>query len=266
LRPFPQFSGLTLKSPPWGNSTYHALNLKMEKRYSNGLNFLANYTWSKFIDDVQGNADLNTNTGAGYTHLELRRLDKSISDNDIRHRFISSAVYELPVGRDKRWNIPNSTLNAIVGGWGLGVIAEIRSGAPWGVVEQTNRSNTFSQAQRPTLLRDPSIHADRSRSAMLAQYFDTSAFLDPGVGVFGNSPRNVAYGPRVVGIDMSAHKRWSLTERFGLQFRGDFYNLPNHPNFANPNGQRGRSDFGRIVSILNGSTGRQIQLSLRLEF
>jgi hypothetical protein len=255
-----------LKSPPWGNSTYHSLNLKVEKRYSNGLNFLANYTWSKFIDDVQGNADLNTNTGAGYTHVELRRLDKAISDNDIPHRFVASAVYELPVGRNKKWNISNAALEAIAGGWGFGIITELRHGAPWGVVEQTNHSNTFSQAQRPTLLRDPTIGGDRSTAAMLAQFFDTSAFVDPGVGIFGNSPKNVGYGPGVIGIDASIHKRWSLTERFGLQFRGDFYNMPNHPNFANPNGLRGRSDFGQISSVLNGSTGRLIQLSLRLEF
>ena len=265
-RPFPQFNNVTLKSPPWGNSTYHSLNVKLEKRYSNGLNFLANYTWSKFIDDVQGNADLSTNAGAGYTHIELRRLDKAISDNDIRHRVIVSGVYEIPVGRDKHLRIGNSFLNAIAGDWGLGVIAEMRAGSPWGVVEQTDHSNTFAQAQRPNLLRDPTIHGDRSRAAMLTQYFDTSAFADPGTGVFGNAPRNVAYGPGAVNLDLSVHKRWALSERLGLQFRSDFYNLPNHPNFANPVGVRGRSDFGRIVSTLGGSTGREIQLSLRLEF
>ena len=76
---------------------------------------------------------------------------------------------------------------------------------------------------------------------------DTPVFIDPGVGVFGDAPRNVAHGPHVVNIDLSIHKGWKLTERFGLQFRGDFYNLPNHPNFA-------------------GSTGRQTQLSMRVEF
>ena len=266
LRPFPQFNNVTLKSPPWGNSTYHALNLKVEKRYSNGLNFLANYTWSKFIDDVQGNADLHTITGAGYTHPALRRLDKSISNNDIPHRFIASAVYELPVGRDRHWKISNGLLNAIAGNWGTGVIAEIRSGTPWGVVEQTNHSNTFAAAQRPTLLRDPTLDGSRSTAAMLAQYFDTSAFVDPGVGVFGDAARNIGHGPGVVNVDLSIHKGWKLTERFGLQFRGDFYNLPNHANFAEPNGQRGRSDFGQITTILTGSTGRQTQLSMRLEF
>jgi hypothetical protein len=215
---------------------------------------------------VQGNADLHTITGAGYTHPALRRLDKSFSNNDIPHRFIASAVYELPVGRDRHWKISNGLLNAVAGNWGTGVIAEVRSGTPWGVVEQTNHSNTFAAAQRPTLLRDPGISGGRSTAAMLAEYFDTSAFIDPGVGVFGDAARNVGHGPRVVNVDLSIHKGWKLTERFGLQFRGDFYNLPNHANFADPNGQRGRSDFGQITTILTGSTGRQTQLSMRLEF
>jgi len=265
-RAFPQFNNVMLKSPPWGNSTYHSLNVKAEKRYSNGLNFLANYTWSKFIDDVQGNADLFTITGAGYTLPALRRFDKSISNNDVPQRFIASAVYELPFGRSKRWNIANPALNAIAGGWGLGVITELRSGAAWGVIEQTNHSNTFSAAQRPTLLRDPALDSGRAKSAVLAQYFDTAAFADPGLGVFGDAPRNVGHGLGVKNVDLSVHKRWALTESLGLQFRGDFFNLPNHANFASPNGLRGRADFGRVSSILTGSSGRLLQLSMRLEF
>ena len=79
---------------------------------------MANYTWSKFIDDVQRNADLTTNARALYTHIESRRPDKAISDNDIRHRVIVSGVYEIPVGGDKRFRIGNSVLNAIAGDWG----------------------------------------------------------------------------------------------------------------------------------------------------
>ena len=72
-RPFPHFNNVTQLLPPWGNSTYHALNVKMEKRYSNGLNFLANYTWSKFLDDIEANNEVAGGEGNGYTHIELRR-------------------------------------------------------------------------------------------------------------------------------------------------------------------------------------------------
>jgi len=267
LRPFPQFGNVTLKSPPWGNSTYHSMNLKLEKRYSGGLNFIMNYTWSKFIDDVQGNAEANGGSGgAGYTHIALRRLDKAYSGNDVPHRFIASAVYDLPFGGGRRWKIGNPVLRAIAGDWGIGVIGELRSGLPWGVTEQTNTTNTFSASQRPNLLRDPVLGDFPNRTAMLNQYFDTTAFAVPAVGLFGNAARNIGHGPGFAGIDASVHKQWPITEKLRFQLRGDFYNLPNKAIFANPNGVQGRGDFGKITSTLASSNGRLIQLSGRIEF
>lgn len=267
LRPFPQFNDVTLLYPPWGNSTYHALTAKFEKRYSSGLNFLVNYTWSKFIDDVQAESELaNQEDYPGYTHIELRALDKALSGNDVRHRMMSSFVYELPVGRGRRFSLSNGFLNYALGGWGLGGIVEFRSGAPFGVTEQTDRSNTFSHSQRPNLLRNPSLPSDRRRSEYLNEYFDIGAFQDPGVGVFGNAPRTICCGPGFTGVDMSAYKWFPLAERYKLEFRADAYNAINRANFGMPGTVRGRGDFGKISSILSGSTGRQIQLSLRFEF
>ena len=263
-RPFPHFNNVTLLSPPWGNSTYHALNVKMEKRYSNGLNFLANYTWSKFLDDVEANNEVAGGEGNGYTHMELRALDKSYSGNDLRHRLIASSVYEIPVGKGRRLAIANPVANAIVGGWAIGAVAEFRSGAPWGSIELTNTTNTFSASQRPNLSCSPILDGGRSRNDFINQYFNTSCFSAPGTGNFGNAARNLGFGPGYVGIDASVTKRWALTERYGLQFRSDFYNVPNRPNFGAPASVRGRGDFGRVNSTIG--TGRQIQLSLRFEF
>ncbi len=263
-RPFPHFNNVTLLSPPWGNSTYHALNVKMEKRYSNGLNFLANYTWSKFLDDVEANNEVAGGEGNGYTHMELRALDKSYSGNDLRHRLIASSVYEIPVGKGRRLAIANPVANAIVGGWAIGAVAEFRTGAPWGSIELTNTTNTFSASQRPNLSCSPILESGRSRNEFINQYFNTSCFSAPGTGNFGNAARNLGFGPGYVGIDASVTKRWTLTERYGLQFRSDFYNVPNRANFGAPASVRGRGDFGRVNSTIG--TGRQIQLSLRFEF
>lgn len=263
-RPFPHFNNVTLLSPPWGNSTFHALNAKVEKRYSNGLNFLANYTWSKFLDDVEAGNELAGGEGNGYTHIERRALDKSYSGNDLRHRLIASSVYELPIGKGKSLNVENAVANAIVGGWSIGAIAELRSGAPWGAVELTNTSNTFAGGQRPNLTCDPTLDSGRTRQQYLAQYFDTSCFSAPGTGNFGNAARNLGFGPGFIGIDASVTKRWAFKERYSLQFRTDIYNAPNRPNFSVPAAVRGRGDFGRVNSTIG--TGRQIQLSLRLEF
>jgi hypothetical protein len=253
-----------LVSPPWGNSTYHALNLKTEKRYSGGLNFLMNYTWSKFLDDVEANGELAGGEGNGYTHIERRRADKSYAGNDVRHRLIASSVYELPVGKNRKVNIENPFVNSVIGGWSVGVIGELRGGAPWGAIEQTNLTNTFSASNRPNLRCDPVLDAGRSRAEMIAAYFDTSCFTAPAAGEFGNAARNIGFGPGFIGVDASLTKRWEITERWRFQFRGDFLNLPNRANFNVPNAVRGRGDFGRVTSTVG--TGRQIQLSVRLEF
>ena len=266
MRPYPHFLSISKVSPPWGNSTYHSLNLKAQKRYSNGLNFLMNFTWSKFLDDVEGGNELAGSAGNGYTHIELRKLDKSYSGSDIRLRYVASSVYELPFGKGRRWEIRNRLANAIAGGWGVSAILELRTGPPWGAIEQTNLTNAYSASQRPNLLRDPTIDTGRTRGEMLLRFFDTSAFQAPGAGIFGNAPRSVGPGPGYAGIDTSLHKRFAIGERIGLQFRGDFYNLPNMPNFANPNATRGGAGFGRIAAISPGTNGRLIQLGMRLEF
>ena len=266
-RPFPQFSNVMQISPAWGNSTYHGLNFKAEKRYSSGLNLLANFTWSKFIDDVSANSEIGGADGnVSYAHIALRKLDKALSGNNIGRRLVASVVYDLPWGSGRKFALKNPFVNGVLGGWGLGLISEIRDGAPYGAVENTNVSNTFSASQRPNLLGPPSQPSGWRGNVLAIPYFDTAQFQAPGAGVFGNEPRTICCGPGFLGIDMSAHKNWQLTERFNLQFRGDFYNLPNRPEFANPNLKRGLTNFGLVTGIVVGSNARLAQISMRLEF
>ncbi len=264
LRLFPQYGNVTSISPAWGNSTYHALNVKVEKRFSHGLNMLGNYTWAKFLDDVEGSDELGGGSGNGYQHIDARGLNKSNSGADIRHRLAYSSLYELPIGKGRRWEIGNPVLDRILGGWTVGGILEARTGAPYGVVENTNRLNTFSESQRPNLLRNPNLSGDRSRDEKIRQFFDTSAFQAPGDGVLGNAARTNGPGPGFFGVDASIHKLFRITERFGLTFRTDVVNLPNVPNFASPSQSRGDANFGKIASTLGSATAREIQLSLRL--
>ena len=266
LRPFPQYGEVTQVSPDWGNSTYHAGNLKVEKRYSGGFNMLLNYTWAKYLDDIEGGSELAETQGNRYQHPELRYLDKSYSGADIRHRLAASAVYELPFGRGRRWDIENPVLDAIAGGWGLGIITEFRTGSPYAVVENTNRSNTFSPTQRSNILGDPEELPTWRDNVKAETFFDPNLFAFPGQGIFGTAPSSICCGPGVASVDASVHKWFSFTETLRLQFRGDFYNLPNHPIFANPEERRGRGGFGQISSTLTGTGGRVTQLSLRLEF
>lgn len=265
-RPFPQFGNITRISPNWGNSTYHSSNVKVEKRYSNGLNFLGNYTWAKFLDDVETGTQLGGQAGSGYQHIEARRLNKGPSGADIRHRVAFSSVYELPFGKGRRFDMKNRVVEFVGGGWGLGGILELRTGVPWGVVEQTNRLNTFSDSQRPNLVRDPTLDGGRVRADFIRQWFDTTAFLAPGDGVMGTAARISGYGPGLVQVDLSVHKRFSVSERTGVVFRAEFFNLPNRPNFAQPASTRGAGNFGTINDIVGASSAREIQLGLRFEF
>ena len=264
LRPFPQYSDVTVLSPSLGNSSYHAGTLKLERRYAQGMSLLANYTWAKFLDDISGQSELGSILQTGYTHIELRNLDRSLSGNHITHRMIASFVYDLPFGKGRRFGISGRALEALAGGWTLAPIWEMRAGPTYSVVEQTNRSNTFSHSQRPNLLGNPALDGSRPRSDQIASWFNTAVFQAPGVGIFGNAPRSVCCGPGFFGIDLSAQKRFSIGERMGLQFRADLFNLPNRPNFGVPAALRGRADFGRISSVVG--TARQTQLGLRLEF
>jgi hypothetical protein len=263
-RTFPQFGNVTSISPSWGNSTYHSLNVKFEKRFSHGLNMLGNYTWSKFIDDVEGSSELGGGSGSGYQHIQLRALDKGMSGSDIRRRLAYSSLYELPVGKGRRWTISNKALDHVVGGWSIGGILEARTGPPYGVTESTNRLNAFSESQRPNLLYNPNLPGNRSRDEKIRQFFDTAAFQAPGDGVVGNAARTNGPGPGFFGLDVSIHKLFQLTERFSLTFRTDVVNLPNVPVFAPPNQSRGDGSFGKIGSTLEGATAREVQLSLRL--
>src|SRR5262249_16007489 len=125
-RPFPQFSDVTVITQPYGNSNYHALNIKLDKRYSKGLHFQTNYTFARGIDDVESRGELGGNPGNAGANAYNRLADRGLSGNSIKHRWISNVVYELPLGKGRSMNIANPVANYVFGGWTIGYIAEIR--------------------------------------------------------------------------------------------------------------------------------------------
>lgn len=263
LRPFPQYGNVMWYAPDWGNSTYNSLNVMVQKRYSKGLNVLATYTWSKFLDDVEAPSELAPAPNAGYQSYYAHHMDKGLSGDDIRHRATVSFVYELPFGKDRGLPIQNRVLNSVLGGWSLGTIAELRSGSPYSVYEQTNKLNAFSAGQRSNLVGNPKLSKNRPRAQLVKQWFNTSAFAFPGAGMLGNSPNGVGEGPGFIDFDTSLLKDFAV-EKHTLQFRSQLYNIFNRPNFAVPNSSRGSATFGQISRTVNG--GRFIQLSLRYMF
>ncbi len=253
-RPFPQFTNVFVINPPAGNSTYHAFFVKGEKRYAAGFSLLAHYTFSKFIDDV---ASFNEYGNPGsYMDAYNRRLDKSLSGNDVRHRAVISAVYELPLLRGSR-----SLLASVFGGWKTGVLASFQAGPPFTVFNLADTTNAFAAGPlRPDLIAEPFLSGDL-RS--ISQWFNTGAFRLPDPYRFGNAPRSVLRGPGINNIDLSLLKNFSITERVKAEFRGESYNFLNHTNFGLPGSTLGAPGFGVITSA---RPGRAVQLGLRITF
>lgn len=259
-RPFPQFTNVTIVLPSLGVSSYHAMLLRAEKRFESGWNFLGTYTYAKFQNNTnEGGAVLGSQGGA-YSDYYNRRADWGPSENDIRHRLTWSGVYELPFGKGKRF-LSDSAWRHIVGGWGLGGILTLQSGAPFTVTTQVNTVFSAAGPLRANVSGDPNLPAsDRT----LARWFDTSVFSQPAPAVFGNQGVNILRADGVISLNASVQRNFALwSEQSRLQFRAEFFNFANHPNFGVPGRVLGGPGFGIV-----GSAGpaRSVQLGLRLGF
>lgn len=269
-RPFPQFSNVQQVADPYGNSTYHGLNVGVEKKYSRGLLFRANYTYSKFIDNVESRADLayypySYNNFAWLNYYDPRSA-RGLSGNDQRNRLAISAVYELPMGRGKLFAPNSGVLNEIVGGWSVAGVCQTYTGSPLSPIELVNNTNSFSQGNRPDLVGDPNLPGGRSRAEKLGEWFNTAAFAAPPIYVFGNAPRTFGYGPGAFALDASLLKDFRLAEQIVLQLRLEALNALNHANFANPNTQEGSPTFGQITGLYSGTPARILQIGAHLSF
>jgi len=258
-RPFPQFSSVTVVRRMWGNSSYHGFNVKIEKRFSGGLNFMANYTVSKFIDDIPAQFEAGQ-VRIGAQNLYCRACEKGLSGNDVRHRFAWSSVYEIPVGGGRKF-LNSGVPSMILGGWNLGLIVTLQQGNPMALTTQTNTTNAFTPGpQRVNVLRDPTLPESQRT---LERWFDTEAVEAPAPYTFGNAGRSLLTGPGLANFDLSLLKNHRWGEGFNVQFRFEAFNVLNHTNFNEPGRALGSATFGVISSA---QAARILQLGLRFEF
>jgi hypothetical protein len=252
-RPYPRFDTISGTENRY-SSIYHGLQVTGEKRFSRGLNFLASYTWSHSIDEAS----------AHYGQpMDLRniRVDRGNSDFDTPHRLALSFGYELPFKA-------SGPAKYAVEGWQLNGIWSWFGGLPFGVASATNTLNIGS-GTRADRLRDGKLSSDQ-RS--LQRWFDIDAFTAPGAQMFGNGGRNILRGPGTNQVDFSMFKMFPLgaNEARRLQFRAEFFNISNSPQFNNPNATIGAAGAGTITSagapINLQRTSRQIQLALKFYF
>ena len=247
LRRFPQFSGsggVRILGYNEGSANYHSLQVRLERRYANGLQLLANYQFSKMLERTRPR------------NPQDDVLEYRIADEDRTHRVVVSGNYELPFGRGRRFGTKSGQgLNLLIGGWVINAIWIAQSGAPlnfegvnaiyWGGDWKLNAHNVDGAFDVTVLERDPRRQLDRN-----IRYFPTR---------FGNLRADA-----VRNLDASIIKNFTLSERLTAQLRGEFFNAMNHPIFNAPQLNPTASDFGRINSQAN--LPRITQLGLRLRW
>ncbi|MGH9659867.1 MAG: TonB-dependent receptor domain-containing protein, partial [Bryobacteraceae bacterium] len=219
-RPFQNISSMRVADSE-GFATYHGLETSIQRRFAGGVSFLANYTGSRTIDN-QGLVDLRD-----------YRVNKGLSAFHLAHRFNVAGVWEIPYGRGRRFGSGSAPLvNAVLGGWQASGILVLRTGTPLSVGIQGDNLNTGGGYQQvPNRLREPNLpRGERTRS----RFFDTGAFERPALYQIGNAGRNILIGPGNRNLDLSIAKQFPLAEKKHLQFRAEFFNATNHPNWGNP--------------------------------
>jgi hypothetical protein len=255
-RPMPQWNNVALTSP-YGHASYHGLDVQLDKRYSNGIAFTAAYTWAHSIDNVPEQFGPG---GGGLTDLLNFDLSRGNSNFDIRHRFVTSGIWEVP-GRTN-----NRFLNGMLTGWQLSGLLSMQSGNPFTLTVPNAR-----QRLGATAIGD--WWPDRISSGVLddptpEMWFDTAAFASPrnpdGTWRLGNAGRGILRTDSLFNVDAGLMKNFKITESVGLQFRWEVFNITNTPTLGTPVTNFESPDFGTVRSTV--STPRQMQFALRLSW
>jgi hypothetical protein len=270
-----------------GNSAYNSLQMRFERRFSKGLQFEASYTYAHSLD-IASNANLGpTQNNSDFRDFRIPQQEYGNSDFDVRHRFVLNSIYELPFGHGKHFmGSAEGFANAIVGGWQVANIFSISTGNWYTVLDaNANFANADGGAggvsQRPNQVGDPTRAGTvagnpgcpaPSKLHTPTAWFNTCAFVDPQLGSFGDVGRNTIEAPGIKEWDFSVFKFFHPTERTQVEFRSEFFNLPNHTNFlfaatGPQNGNNstilGTPQFGALTAA---RAPRQIQFALLFSF
>ncbi|HKU76582.1 MAG TPA: TonB-dependent receptor [Pyrinomonadaceae bacterium] len=258
-RPNPQFDDVDLLESR-GNSNYHALQARFQRRMSRGLSALASYTWSKSIDDA---SNFFSSTGDPNFPQNSYNVaaERGRSNFDVAHRLSVSYSYALPFRRSG-----DDLAARLVNGWETFGILTLQSGRPFTValLSEIDNSGTgrsilgFGNNDRPNLIANPELS-----NPTTDEWFNTDAFAFPAPGTFGNAGRNILDGPGFQNFNVALVKNTAFSERVNLQFRAEAFNFFNHPNFNLPDNFLGSPTFGRITSSRDP---RHLQFGLKLLF
>ena len=247
-RPFPQFGNVTQINSPGHSSNYHALILKGEKRFSNGLGFMTNFTWAKHLDN------------SSFNYFYNRRVAKGPSAQQRRARFVWAGSYQLPFGVQRRY-LTDGPLSQVLGGWNMSAAFIGQSGQPLDFGTSPNLTNSFGGSARPNLVGNPEGAQQRT------SWWNISAFEHPGAFVFGDAGRGLVPGPGFASLDFEISKDMSFGENMNIRFSAEAFNALNHTNFRNPSTSVCPVDAPCTTNIITGAFDpRRIQLGLKFRF
>ena len=268
LRPFPQFTGVSTEPQLIANSIYHGLQLTAEKKYSNGLQLLATFVWSKSIDNSSA-ADTNVSWAGSFDSLQdpnKPELERSLSSFDIPYVIQFSYSYDLPVGHGRAFlgNMPRWA-DLIIGGWKTNGIWRISDGRPLAFfLNDGGQPLPTYGAQRPSIVGTPKRNHG---SDWVDNYFaDTSVFQRPAPFTLGDARRTLGSvrTPWSFTTNLSVGKQFQIREEMNFEFRVEARNAFNHPVFGTPDTQVGDDTFGTISYTSVGP--RELQLGFKFNF
>jgi len=268
MLPYPQFSSVKSTPLPTANSLYQALQIRADKRLSHGLQFLVSYAYARSMDDASAGAVTWMGGWGSLQNPNDRRAEHALSTFDIPHLFVFSYVYDLPVGRGKmlgsNWN---PVFNAVLGGWKTNGIWRFSKGQPISVSMSGSTPLPTYGAQRPNLSGD--LKRNEGADWMLHYFANPGVVTAAAPFTLGTAPRTLdsVRTPGVNSANLSLFKYFELEKlRPGarVEFRSEFFNAFNHPQFCGPNSNVTSAQFGRISSTCTAP--REVQLALRLQF
>ena len=270
LRPYPQFTNVTISGATNADSIYHSLQVSLQKRFRSGGNLTASYTWSKFISNGDTGTTFleQTGTGAAQDNNNLRN-SRSLVSYDVPHRFVLGYTFDMPFGKGRKFlSGVSGAADKLVTGWGVNGVTTFQSGYPLVFTSSaTSQISSFGFGTlRPDVVAGCQKAIGGAVQARLTKAYNTACFTAPSVYGLGNQGRTDPNlrGAGVNNFDFSLFKATQITERMRLQFRTEVFNVMNRVQFANPGTAIGNPLFGQITGTLNQP--RLIQFALRLSF
>ena len=259
-RPIPNLGGVNYTST-FGFGNYAGLTAKWEKRFSNGLQYLTAYTWGHAL----ATSGTTLSGSGGFGPKDARNWSAAYSSAawDIRHNLTGSFLYDLPIGKGKKFDLNSKAGNMVLGGWQINSVMTFRTGPPI-TLTTNNCVGSFNNCQ-PDAVSGVSSNAAPSGGRNVNQWWDIATVKAPTPGTPGSLGLQTNRIPGQRNVDLSLFKAVQISERFAVQFRAESFNLGNTPQWGSPNNQQGNPNFGKIFSTQDG-TQRRTQFALRFMF